>query len=247
MDFKVRCVKNNSNFTEDKEYAISNGKITDDTGVVYGEACKIKSVSDLNERLCSQFEPVEDKPSFKVRCVETRDSRFKVNKIYEVNSKGKILDECGLLSTADSPVDTFEKWFEDGGWTDYKFELVTEPKPFTKTDLRTGMRVELRNGNKYVYIDGGNLKGFVNGGQSLFLDWYNNDLFYDNINSGMINKGIYDIVKVFEPADFLIKIFNPNYETKLIYHRHEPRKLTIPEATKLLKEHLEEEIEIVKE
>jgi hypothetical protein len=94
-----------------------------------------------------------------------------------------------------------------------------------KNDLRTGMVVETRNGNRYLcFIESGTLNRFEG---YLKLSGFDNDLnFKDYPND-------FDIVKVYEPPLYNLKeVFD---EPELaIWERKEPKELTVAEIEELL-------------
>ena len=246
-DFKVRCIKAFANvfdvkvFTEGKMYEIKDGKLTDDKGHTY--TSYLNSIEQVNIRMASKFELVEDKPSFKVRCVEPKGKRenFKLGKIYEVKD-GTIVADDGFKfqswsdSGKNSTYEEFSKWWNDDRNCSH-FELVTEPKQFTKADLRTGMRVETRDGDRYTVYLGTEDGDIIQGKWWSFLNHYENDLT-GNRDSSL------DIVKVYS-KHMNNNLSDPNKVGELLYQRAEPKKVTKAEAEKYLSDHMEESVEIV--
>ena len=119
-------------------------------------------------------------------------------------------------------------------WSDYM------QKEFTKSDLKDGMVVEQRNGNRYLVLAGmavrecghNKISGYTNN-----LEWY-----------GTNRDG--DIVKVYriihESPGTIEKAFcDRNLE--LIWERKEPKKMTVEEMREKLEELTGEEIEVMQE
>jgi hypothetical protein len=169
---------------------------------------------------------------FKVKCTFSRNS-FTKDKTYNVTN-GKLIDDDGDLRP--TCMETFEN-FEQLYLKYPYFELVTEE--FTKADLKTGMRVEFRNGDKYIYVDS-SAKGFVRGSCSTYLENYSDDLKYDR----EYNQPQFDIVKVFEEPKYLIDMFSYDCETPLIWKRQEPRDFTKQEAARILSEYFDEVVTV---
>lgn len=176
---------------------------------------------------------------FKVRCTESRSCHLTTNKVYEVIN-GVLYADAGY---------SFSAWSDCGRgskepeallkWFDSKFELIPEPQQFTKADLKTGMRVELRNGAKFVYFDNGKLKGFVQGIRSVYLDFYDDE--FNCKRTGLEQS--FDIMKVYDTPDSLIRIPCYDYSTKLLWQRPEIPKMTHKE----IEQTLGHEFEYVKE
>lgn len=104
-------------------------------------------------------------------------------------------------------------------------EIKEEDKMFTKNMLKDNMIIELRNGNRFILIDGCGI------GKSIYssLKYYGNDLTSDLTFD-------LDIMKVFEvktPITFMKILDNPG---KLIWERKDVKKITAEEAARLLKE-----------
>ncbi len=120
-----------------------------------------------------------------------------------------------------------------------KFDLVTEPKQFTKADLRTGMRVETKDGTRYiVFVE---IKKLSNGRNWLGLDGISEDL------TDKHNADDYSIFRVFDSPFNPAYLINVNEVGKLLYQRIEPTYITIPEAEAMLTEVEGKEIKIRKE
>ena len=124
------------------------------------------------------------------------------------------------------------------GWYWYE-SAIAGLATFTKSDLKNGDIVLLRNDVVAIYID--NFKSFVcDDGRFCILEPYNNDL---SIGDG---SGC-DIMKVIRPidaGDCRLSIFKYSYKRpNVIYERKEPRKMTLAEVCAALGE----EIIIVKE
>lgn len=129
--------------------------------------------------------------------------------------------------------DYFEKYkYKILEWSDYT------QKEFTKADLKDGMVVEQRNGNRYLVLAGMAVRECGHNE----ISRYTNNLKWCGTNRGG------DIVKVYriihESLGTIEKAFcDRNLE--LIWERKEPKKMTIEEMRKKLEELTGEEIEIV--
>ena len=115
-------------------------------------------------------------------------------------------------------------------WSDYT------NKEFTKADLRDGMVVEQRNGNRYLVLAG----MAVRKGECNYIDGYTDDLKWEGYTGG-------DIVKVYritpESLGCIEDVFiKSNFE--LIWERKEPKKMTVEEMRQKLEELTGEEIEV---
>lgn len=115
-------------------------------------------------------------------------------------------------------------------WSDYT------NKEFTKADLRDGMVVEQRNGNRYLVLAG----MAVRKGECNYIDGYTDDLKWEGYTGG-------DIVKVYritpESLGCIEDVFiKSNFE--LIWERTESKKMTVEEMRKKLEELTGEQIEV---
>ena len=104
-------------------------------------------------------------------------------------------------------------------------EIQEKKKMFTKNMLKDNMIIELRNGNRFIMINGCGV------GESTFstLEYHKNDLTSDLTFD-------LDIMKVFEvktPITFMKILDNPG---KLIWERKDVKEITAEEAARLLKE-----------
>lgn len=116
-------------------------------------------------------------------------------------------------------------------WSDYM------QKEFTKADLKDGMVVEQRNGNRYLVLAGVAVRECGHNE----ISRYTNNLKWCGTNRGG------DIVKVYriihESLGTIEKAFcDRNLE--LIWERKEPKKMTIEEMRKKLEELTGEQIEV---
>lgn len=115
-------------------------------------------------------------------------------------------------------------------WSDDMFEPLE--KRFIKDELKTGMLVELRNGEKYkvlkdyeTFICG---KGMISN-KSGFIPLLN---FSKNLNNSFGVK--YDIIKIYKPKGDCY-FFNYNMQNfELIWEREQTRKMTLAEIEKEL-------------
>lgn len=105
-------------------------------------------------------------------------------------------------------------------------------------DLKTGMVVELRNGDKYLVINqAGKLSGIRENSYITF-----NSLYAYKSDMTWPNDSCLDIVKVFCPSLSSFRTMLKN-ERNCIWTRDEKRKMTVSEICK----ELGYEVEIVKE
>ena len=117
-------------------------------------------------------------------------------------------------------------------WSDYM------QKEFTKSDLKDGMVVEQRNGNRYLVLAGMAVR---ESGRNKISRYTNNLEWYGTNRGG-------DIVKVY-------RIIHESLETvgevlcdgnlELIWERKEPKKMTVEEMRQKLEELTGEEIEVM--
>lgn len=116
-------------------------------------------------------------------------------------------------------------------WSDYM------NKEFTKADLRDGMVVKYRNGDKRMVISEALIgeDGYSN--QNCFRE----DLTHGNFKDLDI-VGVYAIQEYNNFADML-----SDYNLELIWERKEPKKMTVEEMRKKLKELTGEQIEVMQE
>jgi hypothetical protein len=183
--------------------------------------------------------------NFKVRCIEVKKRDFTKGKEYQVVN-GKIQEDHGFIWSSIrkfNNLDDINKFFADGCNGFFaKFELVTEPQQFTKDMLKTGMRVELKNGSRYVVLK--DVETTFYGHQDFLLasgcdflvgSEYEEDLTDKHFNSFTIMK----VYKSINESNILNLTVG-----KLLWQRPEPRKIKKAEAEKLLSEHLEELIQI---
>lgn len=117
-------------------------------------------------------------------------------------------------------------------WSDYM------QKEFTKSDLKDGMVVEQRNGNRYLVLAGVAVRECGHNE----ISRYTNNLKWCGTNRGG------DIVKVYriihESLGTIEKAFcDRNLE--LIWERKEPKKMTVEEMREKLEELTGEEIEVM--
>jgi hypothetical protein len=178
--------------------------------------------------------------NFKVRCVRNDSELLKdqceIGDIFDFKN-GSTTWKNGDKSCRYDSVEDFNTRNSE-----IKFELVTVTEPtFTKADLRTGMRVELRNGRTYVVMLGtyyGDI--FINANEFWSnLDNYSNDLKCEGLPK-------LEIVKVFNP-NYTYDMLNANYKGELLYQRTEPTYVTKEEAEAMLSEVEGKEIRIRKE
>lgn len=114
----------------------------------------------------------------------------------------------------------------------------------TKSDLKTGMIVTLRDGEEYVFI-----KDFVVGNNycigfskdGAFINtqkksWVSLDAYKDNLITNEIYNKHFDIMKI-EMANHVYSIVDTSYDKdsrRLIYEREEPKQMTVAEIEAIL-------------
>lgn len=183
---------------------------------------------------------------FKVRCTRSRDNRFDVGKVYEINQYGQIIGD-----TADNlgrqSVGSFEEWCKASRWEDYSFEKVEEPKMFTKSDLRTGDWLVKRNGTvEQVFL------GTEFGDFSCNSSGYHNEMDVRNNNLTSKMNYEFDIIRVIRPTK--ITHFSEQYhdEGEVVFDREKgigcespTKEISVSEAEKALIEKYGENVKIV--
>ena len=92
-----------------------------------------------------------------------------------------------------------------------------------KSDLKSGMRIVLRNGGQYIVIG----KTFTNGSDVFKLSGTLEDLTDDTISG-------FDIMEVYEPPRLdgfyfhpPVAVYDPKYRGELLYKRDNPRMISI--------------------
>lgn len=104
-------------------------------------------------------------------------------------------------------------------WGEDMLELV-EPKQFTKSDLKDGMVVEYRHGERAVYLN----SKFISEHGHMLLTSYNDDLtrcyevFISRMNDG---RPTYDIVKVYKTTAMSLKYLFKTECLELVWERKE--------------------------
>ena len=167
---------------------------------------------------------------FKVRCVEAVEDYTTEGKIYEVKD-GIFTCDIGRFTGRFNNVEEMNEEFTS------QFELVTDPQQFTKADLKTGMRVELRNGQVYIILK--DFDTVTYGHQDIFLARNSTFMigsdYSDDLTRSKINKSQYDIISVFDSLSdsWLLDI---NKKGKLLWQRPEPITYTVEEAEAALTE-----------
>lgn len=131
----------------------------------------------------------------------------------------------------------FKNYYEKRGYTILEWSDYMQ-KEFTKSDLKDGMVVEQRNGNRYLVLAGVAVRECGHNE----ISRYTNNLKWCGTNRGG------DIVKVYriihESLGTIEKAFcDRNLE--LIWERKEPKKMTVEEMQKKLEELTGEEIEVM--
>ena len=184
---------------------------------------------------------------------EEKEMKFKVgDKVKVKDSWFGFTGEVGLIVRIDDPAkypyrvkfdvvdEEDEEIFAEGS-----LELVKEKQSFTKSDLKTGMGVVLRNGDKaHVLLgtDDGDVMRFLEKGTWDTLESANEDLTW----KGMDN---FDIVEVYSTKLANRYLTDMVFEEKCVFKREEPKPEPKPEPTKMtmkeINEHFGKPIEIV--
>ena len=150
------------------------------------------------------------------------------NTNYDMHNEGTCYYGNGEWSSLDIAENYNYKILE---WSDYM------QKEFTKADLKDGMVVEQRNGNRYLVLAGMAVREC---GHNKISRYTNNLEWYGTNRGG-------DIVKVYRiihesPGTIEEAFCDRNLE--LIWERKEPKKMTVEEMQKKLEELTGEEIEV---
>ena len=108
----------------------------------------------------------------------------------------------------------------------------------TLDDIKTGMRVEMRNGNRYLAVreTSGELHFYRNDGYMMGCQYIHGSLCYASEDSD------WDIVKVFSAPGVSSNFLNLRLYGELLWERKETKKMTVEEVC----EALGYEVEIVK-
>lgn len=125
-----------------------------------------------------------------------------------------------------------EYWKGDNTiFSKYNVKLIKR-KEMTKEDLKTGMRVELNNGDVYIYAIGKNGKGVAIKGGNDFLSFS----YYDNSLVRYGDKNCeYTIAKVYDLPDMNAAFINSNIKGNLLWERKsEVPSYTMAELTEKL-------------
>ncbi|HEY5586689.1 MAG TPA: hypothetical protein VIK78_19645 [Ruminiclostridium sp.] len=240
-DFKVKCVDlqgiNEDYYTLNKVYEVKGGQILANVGLSLGE--NLENIEDVNRFSASRFELVVDKPSFKVRCVKSVSKWFVTGKEYEVVG-GFLKDETGTNYNCYGGCDSLETL---NRCSFNQFELVEE-KMFSKSDLKTGMRVETRGGYECMVLIGTPTGDTITGEDMWFgMQELTEDLKYKSYGK----NSDCDIMKVYNPnCNREYHHFTPT-EHNLVWERTLPLTMTISEAQSELSKLKGKEVQITKE
>lgn len=154
--------------------------------------------------------------NFKVRCVDLNGwngGLYKKNEIYTFEN-GIMKDKYGK-QVLEAKFDSFEKFVK---YSSSKFELISEPQQFTKDMLKTGMRVETREGDTYIVFLGTEEGDFIQGKWWNWLKTYESDLTSKS-------ESKMDIVKVYS-KDLKSNLSDFSAHGELLWQRPEIPKMT---------------------
>lgn len=130
----------------------------------------------------------------------------------------------------------FKNYYEKRGYTILEWSDYMQ-KEFTKADLKDGMVVEQRDGNRYLVLAGVAVREC---GRNEISGYTNNLGWYGTYRGGDIVK-IYRIIP--ESLGSIEEVFVKS-NLELIWERKEPKKMTVEEMRKKLEELTGEEIEV---
>ena len=180
---------------------------------------------------------------------------------FKVGDKVKVKDswfgftgEVGLIVRIDGPAkypyrvkfdvvdEEDEELFAEGS-----LELVKEKQSFTKSDLKTGMGVVLRDGSKgHVLLgtEAGDVIRLINGGSN---QWASVDEYDENMIDCDIS--VMDIVEVYSSKYAYCYLTDRVFNQDCAFKREEPKPEPKPEPTKMtmkeINEHFGKPIEII--
>lgn len=154
------------------------------------------------------------------------------NSYLELTEYGKNLDETCYTGVGSFACCDF---YESEGykileWSDYM------QKEFTKADLKSGMAVEYRDGDRRLVID----KYLIGKNAHYELSTYN-----ENLEDEYPGLTIMKVFKIRQRAILERILDDDNLE--LIWERKEPKKMTVEEMRQKLEELTGEEIEVMQE
>ena len=112
----------------------------------------------------------------------------------------------------------------DDGYTILEWEDFME-KEFTLSDLKVGMLVENRGGDRYIIAQN---EGYMFGANE--TGWMDFDNFKDDMTYTYEPEPYFDIIKVYGIPRLNTNFFNYNIKNrKLLFERKEPKELTMQE------------------
>lgn len=174
---------------------------------------------------------------------EEKDMKFKVGDKVRVSNSWEDRDgEVGEIVSADDRYEfkytiTFDDGFEES-FRETELELVKEKQSFTKSDLKTGMGVVLRDGSKGHVLIGTPTQDtirFIEKNEWMGLKDYHDDLTAEGFKD-------LDIVAVYNTRFENQYMTDRVFEQDVLYERkEEPTKMTMKE----INEHFGKQIEIV--
>ncbi len=226
---RVQVVDGDSAFYGDK------GTVIEDDGT---DILPIHVSFDVNEHVCWFYEY-----NLKVLNEEEKDMKFKLGDNVKVSNSWE-----GRSGEVGEIVRFSERWkykytveFDDGFEENFKeeeLELVKEKQQFTKSDLKTGMGVVLRDGSKGHVLIGTPTQDtirFIEKNEWMGLKDYDDDLTAEGFKD-------LDIVAVYNTRFENQYMTDRVFEQDVLYERkEEPTKMTMKE----INEHFGKQIEIV--
>jgi hypothetical protein len=168
-----------------------------------------------------------------------RNFKFKVLEVLGEKSNGGVY-ECnnGIVKWSHGKYDEYSSFDELCRLNPRcKFELIPEPKQFTKADLRTFDLVVSDNGIIHkVFLGDENIVIDEDGGYFSIIS------ITDDLKVSF--NHYLDIKCVARPKELAFSLSFDISKMDIVYQRPQPRKLTKSEAERMLSDHLEETVQI---
>lgn len=254
LNTTVECIRSAMHyFTPGKKYSVINGFIAADDGFVFGGENGYKTFEEFYDFMHGVGAPVDFKEvsptlySGTIECVETaKPNRVKVGELIKVFN-GEIDDfNAGIWTNNGKKYHSLDEinehlWDEKPSF--FRFKEV-QPQ-FTKSDLRSGMKVRLEDDSEFLVMRNPDCKlremiDFRGGFDSL-------SDYDEYLRSNSRGLGL-DIVEVYSADIGICRILsNPSSITwKSIWKRPDPPKqITMTEAKEICKDKIGCEVEIV--